>query len=42
MHEAWDTIDKLKSLEENPLVDSGVIGKALSLPSLSCPNRDQV
>ena len=27
MHEARDTIDKLKGLEENPLVDSGVIGK---------------
>lgn len=27
MHEARDTIDKLKALEENPLVDSGVIGE---------------
>ena len=35
MHEACDTIDKLKGLEENPLVDNGVIGKTLSLPSLS-------
>lgn len=33
MHEACDTIDKLKGSEENPLVDNGAIGKTLSLPS---------
>lgn len=33
MHDAWDTRDKLKCLRENPLVESRVIGKALSLPS---------
>lgn len=37
MHEARDTTDKLKALEENPLVDSGVIGELLL-----CPERDRV
>lgn len=37
MHEARDTIDKLKALEENPLVDSGVDWR-----KPSCPERDRV
>lgn len=39
MHEACGTIDKLKGLEGNPLVDSGAIGKTLSLPSLSLSQK---
>lgn len=39
MHEACDTIDKLKSLEENLLVDNGAIGETPSLSSLSLSQK---
>lgn len=39
MHEACATIDRLKALEGNALVDSGAIGKTLSLPSLSLSRK---
>ena len=37
MHEARGTIDKLKSWEENPLVDCGLIGKTLFVLSVLVP-----
>lgn len=39
MHEAPGTRDKLKSLEANPLVGGGLIGKTLSLSSLSLSQK---